>query len=469
MHINSIGQNIQYNSVNRLAETQKETQTVSSSSMPDKEYSTNPMAFTSTIAPQAIRTEFASNDEVKKYQDIFGVVDKETRRNLNMLLKNGKLLSDNSNDKSTVLDNLHKIATTPRVEGLTPVNVLQETINTIANPFKITQQFGDIPQEYVPEILQNAKNTSSGNKNLISKYSEKGSSNEVNEKNINVQNSGACVSASIEFNVAQKMPAEFARLVEGLSSPKLSVNKVIDMNKLSDNTVDSVWLLNAFEVPYHMSDFNSAEIVLKPDNNAIIRARIQDKHKDPNERSLIDVLMQSTFMNVGSQNSYNSLNDVRKGKFNQNDKGLIEFEKTFTESVVEDKNMISVTYQIIDENDKLVGYETSLDTMKRHLLETLDRGENIIIGYTQVDNTNKIINGHEITIIGAQKDNAGKTYFLCNDTDDNKSEPIIYSEDYLLPKIHHAGLPHDIAEKDVELVDNWVGNMKTYRDSKATA
>lgn len=203
-----------------------------------------------------------------------------------------------------------------------------------------------------------------------------------------------------------------------------------------------------------------------PDKNAIIRAHIQTVDKDKLERSSLDVLMQSTFMQVGSQQSYDSLTDKRAGKFNQNDKGLIEFEKTFTESVVEDKNKISVTYQTVDENARLIGYETDFITMKKQITDALNLGENVIIGYTQVDNNNTIINGHEITIIGVKHDKDGKLIFVCNDTDDNVSKPIEYSEDYLLPKIHHAALPQSVVANDVNLVENWVEGLKTYKELK---
>lgn len=170
------------------------------------------------------------------------------------------------------------------------------------------------------------------------------------------------------------------------------------------------------------------------------RAKIQTTNKDPYERTPLDVLMQSTFMQIGSQQSYNSLTDKRAGKFNQNDKGLIEFEKTFTESVVFDKNILSVTYQTVDENARLVGYETDLGTMKKHLTTALDEGENVIIGYTQTDNNNIIVNGHEITIVGYKTDDKGKVTFICNDTDDNIPRAIEYSEDYLLPKNSPCGI-----------------------------
>lgn len=439
--------------------------------VPEQSLSPAPLSkisFTSNPQTSTIRTELSGKDEAKKYNEIASLLDKPAKKILETLLKNGKLLNNNSNDKSTVLDNLHKMAQTPRAQGLDIQMVLSETINTIANPHIITQQFGDIPQQHVNEVLEFNKQNTSATSNLIQKASENLVQNtEVNEKTINVLNSGSCVAASIEFNLAAKLPAEFARIAEGLTSPNVASTKIIETKNLANNALDAIWLLNAFEIPYEMADFNKAKVTLAPDKNAILRAQIQNSHKDPTERSLVDVLMQSTFMNIGSQNTYNSLTDTRKGKFNQNDKGLIEFEKTFTESVVEDKNKISVTYQIIDDDEKLIGYEADFNTMKRHILDTLKMNENVIIGYTQVDGSNKIINGHEITIIGTETDKNGKLVFVCNDTDDDKSAPIRYSEDYLLPKIHHAGLPQSVVEKDVTFVDNWVEGLKSYKEMKA--
>ena len=241
------------------------------------------------------------------------------------------------------------------------------------------------------------------------------------------------------------------------------------MNNLADNTLDAVWLLNAFEIPYVAKDFNKATLTFAPDKNAIVRAHIQTVDRDKLERSPLDVLMQSTFMQIGSQQSYDSLTDKRAGKFNQNDKGLIEFEKTFTESVVEDKNKISVTYQTVDENARLIGYETDFNTMKKQITDALNLGENVIIGYTQVDNNNTIINGHEITITGTKTGKDGKMIFICNDTDDNISKSVEYSEDYLLPKIHHAALPQSVVANDVNLVENWVEGLKTYKELKKQA
>ena len=399
-----------------------------------------------------IRTELSGKEEKQKYNNVMSKLDKNSKKVVETLLKNGVLLNSNSSDGSSVLDNLNRIVNEPRAQGLDNVGILKDTIATIAYPYLITQQFGNIPYNYRDIVLQaynQSENTASSNPN-----------------DVNVEHSGTCVAASTEFKLAKQMPAEFARFATELSSPKLSVERNIKLENLADNTLNGVWLLNAFNIPYTMDNYNNANIKLAPDKNAIIRAQIQTVDKDPYERTPLDVLMQSTFMQAGSQQAYNSLTDKRGGKFNQNDKGLIEFEKTFTESIVFDKNILSVTYQTVDENARLIGYETDLATMKRHLIQSLDMGENIIIGYTQTDSNNIIINGHEITIVGYKEGKDGRITFLCNDTDDGVSRPIEYSEEFLLPKIHHAALPKEVVEKDMQFTPNWVEGIAMYKKMK---
>lgn len=442
--------NFQYNNYN-TASAVKATAVPKNNSMPvNKAYSANPASvyFTSAFPASTLRTELSSADEKSKYNELLKTSSKDTKKQLNALLKSGILLNSASNDNSTTLDNLYKIATTQRAQGLTNEDILKQTVAILVDPHVITQQFGNIPKQYKAQVA------------MLNQYA-KGDEN--------VDHSGTCVASSIEFNLAQKHPAEFARFVQGLSSPEMSVNKTIKLNNLADNTLDAIWLLNAFEVPYKADNFDEAHLTFAPDKNAIVRAHIQTIDKDKLERSSVDVLMQSTLMQIGSQQSYDSLTDKRAGKFNQNDKGLIEFEKTFTESVVEDKNKISVTYQTVDENAKLVGYETDFNTMKKQIIDALKMGENVIIGYTQVDNTNTIINGHEITITDVKADKNGKLIFVCNDTDDNLAKQIEYSEDYLLPKIHHAGLPQAVIGDDVSVVENWVEGLKTYKEMKKRA
>ncbi len=440
-----------YNNYNTVKSVRTESVSNNSKTVNEKpSFTSNPIMtqvpYNPAFAASNLRTELSSKDEKAKYNELVKMLDRDSKKHLNVLLKTGALLDSSSNDNSTTLDNLYKIATTPRAQGLNNITILKDTIASIADPHIITQQFGNIPQQYKAQVASLE-----------------------NGQDVNVEHSGTCVSASIEFNLADKHPAEFARFAEGLSSPALAVKKDIKLNNLADNTLDAIWLLNAFEIPYTANDYNKATLTFAPDKNAIVRAHIQTVDRDKYERSALDVLMQSTFMQVGSQQSYDSLIDKRAGKFNQNDKGLIEFEKTFTESVVEDKNKISVTYQTVDENARLVGYETDFNTMKKQITDALSLGDNVIIGYTQVDSNNTIINGHEITITGTKLGKDGKLIFICNDTDDNMSKPVEYSVDYLLPKIHHAALPQSVVANDVNLVENWVEGLKTYKKLKQQA
>lgn len=410
--------------------------------------------FTASKPPLHLRTELTTKEEKVKYSQISANLDSDGKKSLEILLKTGILLGKSPEDKSSTMDSLYKMITTPRATGLSPNVVLATTVYTLANPETIPQTAEDIPKPYVDPILKVAKK----NKNIPD--------DKINEETINVERTSTCVAASIEFKLAKQHPAEFARFAEALTSPKMAVKKTIHLNNLADSTLDAVWLLNAFEVPYEMKDFKTAKLTLAPDKNAILRAQIQNSNKDSYERSLIDVLMQSTFMNVGSQQAYNSLTDKRGGKFSQNDKGLIEFEKTFVESIVEDINEISVTYQIIDMDGKLSGRETDLKTTKKHILDSLKRGEGIIIGYTSVDSSKKIIESHEITIIDAKPDKNGKIIFTCFDSDDGKPHYIHYTEDYIIPKIHHAGLPKAVAEKDVKFTDAWIEGVNAYKEAK---
>ena len=408
--------------------------------------------------PVTLRTNLATKNERKMYKELMEeLVNPKYKRKLEYALKSGQLLKDNSNDKSTVLDNLYKIITEERDPGLDKNTILEECLDIIANPYVITQTCEDIPKEYQKPIIGLITGLDTNPKTIMQTKWE-----------LDNMHTGTCPAASIEFDLATKHTAEFFRLVEGLTSPKHSVTKKIKLDSLSENTLDAVWLLNKFKTPWQKEDFNTATIVLKPDENAIIRARIQNHHKDKGERSLIDVLMQSTFMQLGSQQTYNSLTDKRApNDWTQDDGGLIEFEKTFVESVVEDKNTTSVIYQNTDEEGRLSGYTKDFGTIKKELISTLKKGYNINIGYTWPDpyNDNRLA-GHEITIVSYKVKPNGEGVFICQDSDDKKAEPIEMSEKELLHSIHHAGIPESIANKDFEFEESWKVTLDEYNANK---
>lgn len=412
-------------------------------------YSNNSLRNKISFAASKIRTSLSSKDEKKMYKDVAAMLDADTKQKLHVLLKNGKLLDASANDKSTTLDNLYKIATEPRVAGVDKEVVLKDVISTINYPFAITQKFGDIPSQKVNE--------------MISKESEQGKS--ITAMDLNV-NSSTCPAASIEFNLAHKMPAEFARMAQSLSSEKMCVEKSINVGELSQGLTNTIWMLNEFGTEHKLLDWNTLNVTLRPDKNAVLRAQIQNSYKDAGERSVVDVLMQSTFMNVAAQNSYDSLLDKRIPKYNDDDSGLIDIEKNFIEELATGKGKVCVTYQRLDDSGKLAGYECEPEETFAHIKDTLDNGDNVIIGYTYCDEDKNIIGGHEITIIGIEKDRNGNRYFVCNDTDDGVNESVTYLVDDLLPKIHHAGIPKNVLGSNVEFVEPWKELMQIYKDTR---
>ena len=367
------------------------------------------------------------------------------------------MLKNNSNDKSSVLDNLYKIITEERDAGLDKVTILEECLDIIANPYVITQTCEDIPPQYQRQVI-----------GLITGLTINPQKIAETKWDLDNMHTGTCPAASIEFDLATKKTAEFFRMVEGLTSPKHEVVKTINLNSLNDKLLESTWLLKTFKTPHVIQDFNTATVLLKPDDNAIIRARIQNHHKDKGERSIIDVLMQSTLMQLGSRQTYNSLTDKRApNEWTEDDGGLIDFEKTYVESVVEDKNTTSVIYQEVTPDGKLKGYTKDFKVIKKELLDTLKMGHNIIIGYTWPDpqNGGKLA-GHEITIVGYKKNANGEGVFICQDSDDNISKPIEMKESFLLKSIHHAGIPEEIASRDFEYDDSWKVGVDMFQQNR---
>ena len=412
-----------------------------------------PMKQVSSTNLMAYHPSFTSNTKVstipspkKQLSIVKSKLDKSSQATLKRLEQKGILTNNNSNDGSTVLENLYKIATEPRIMGLSDSQILSEVIKALDNPASITQKFGDIPTNVANQISQET-------------------GKEFPNQALNVISS-SCVVASMEFNLASKNPAEFVRFAEGLSGKDYSVDKNIKMSAIADGTLSSLWHLREFNTEHKVNNnWEDVTVKIKPDRNAIVRARVQSSYKDPNERSCVDVLIQSALLNLGSQHTYNALTDERTGKFNADNAGLTDFEKNFVENVVFGKPKISVVYQVLDEKGILTGYNCELSEMKQHILKSLELGENVIVGYTHLDENKQVNGGHEITITGYKQDANGNGYFICNDTDDNLDNLIEISEAKLLPLIHHAGISRAALNKDDVVVEPWREILAEYHKS----
>ena len=374
--------------------------------------------------------------EKEKIRTITSKLDKASIEKFNSLAQKGILADNTSNDGSTVLDNMYKIATEPRMRGLSDKLILSEVIKALDNPASITQKFGDIPNNVANQIaLETGTKFPDNARNVIS---------------------SSCVVASMEFNLSSKTPAEFVRFAQGLSGQNYSVDKNIKLSSIAEGTTTGLWMLREFGADCSINkNWEDVTVKIKPDRNAIVRARVQSSYKDPGERSCVDALIQSALLNLGSQHSYDAMTDERTGKFNPDKSGLTDFEKNFVEQVVFGKPKISVVYQNLDENGKLVGYNCELSEMKQHILKSLELGQNVIIGYTHMNSENIVEGGHEITITGYETDANGNGVFICNDTDDNIDELIRIKENELLPTIHHAGISKEALNENDVVVEPW--------------
>ena len=381
----------------------------------------------------------------KKLSVIMSNLDSTSIDTLNKLKARGILEDKSSNDGSSVLDNMYNIVTKDRITGLSNKLILSEVIKALDNPFSITQRFGDIPENVAKEIS-----------------AEMGK--EVPKKAYNVQSS-SCVVTSMEFNLAANKPAEFVRFAEGLSGKSYSVDKKIKLSDISKSTSTALYCLREFDTNSKINNWEDVTVKIQPDRNAIVRARVQATYRDPGERSCTDVLIQSALLNLGSQNTYDAITDERTGKFNNDNTGLTEFEKNFVEQIVFETPKVSVVYQNLDEDAKLIGYAGKPEETKQHILNSLKLGQNVIVGYTHLDENNYVHGGHEITIIGYKEDENKKGYFICNDTDDGKDEPVIWEADKLIPLIHHAGIPQEALSSEDKILESWRQVLDMYKQS----
>lgn len=391
------------------------------------------------------------------YQDIAQLVDDEGKKNLQILHQNKKLVSNKSNDGSTTIENLHKIISMPRAQDFDPKIIIQETLKTLADPYIITQDFGETPQRAL-SLLVDAENASVEKKLQkmaaapINEFERKPILKYVNPDEINFRKGHTCPGASIEFDLADKKPAEFVRYIERLTSPERCVKSKIKYSNIADDLPAAISKLYDWKVDYKRLNSSTIEVTQRPDDNAFTRAVIQEYGRAKNSRSTIDSLLQSTFMQTGSAKTYNSLTDLRSEETGHG-RGLNQEEGAFSESITDyDDGKDSITYMQLDDNlTKVLKYNFDPQTTEAMLTETLNNNKNIMVGFlTDVDEKGNLVteNGHEILLTGLVQDEKGEKYFRYNDTDDEDHyEPSYIPVKELIRTLHHANLPKSITKK----------------------
>ncbi|MBY0405275.1 MAG: hypothetical protein K2X66_15355, partial [Cyanobacteria bacterium] len=191
---------------------------------------------------------------------------------------------------------------------------------------------------------------------------------------------------------------------------------------------------------------------------------------DPDKQKLMEILQsskspaktQKAFLEAFNEISYKLTTNERTQVHNAlqaQSKGLTEMEKTLLETIIKDNGGVSsITYQVVSGKAKpnpgeesssyLYGYTRSFEQTTADMIESLKMGEFVIIGITDTDSSGTIVGGHEITLTGAFVDKKdGEIKFEVVDSDDDIPTPVIRSARELIPRIHHAGMPNQLAKK----------------------
>ena len=261
------------------------------------------------------RTELVG-DEIAKYNEIKGSLDSEYQIKLENALKNGQLLLDNSDDKVTVLESLHKILTEPRAGKLDNKQIMEECIDILDNTYIITQIGEDIPEEYQKECMKkyaanvlnrnkvsllkqyqiskmqnisinkmadinlllkfpmqiNLKNKPADSNLFPEKYSKKFKQKKyiegwsealmkgpLKEQFFDFRGVGTCAAASVEYYFASEHSAQFFKMVEELTSPQKSFTRTVNLNKLNSfnniNPVNTMMMMGSSS----MSEFSKTK------------------------------------------------------------------------------------------------------------------------------------------------------------------------------------------------------------------
>ena len=396
--------------------------------------------------------------EIEEYNTIKNLLPKEYQQKLELILNNGQLLLDNSEGKVTVLSSLYKIITEDRAEKIDKVQLLKNCIDILDNPYVITQNGEDIPEEYQNEFSERLiTGEIERREKLIAKGQELTNEEKINSnmfqaittdrENVKKQvidenkddvfqfrHPSTCAAASVEFELAAKYPAEFFRIVEGLTSKNKNTTKNIKM------TPYSKFQLTNFNAKHEIINDEQAMVTISADENAYLLAEIQNKYKDEHERSIIDIIMQSAIMNLGSRQTYNSIDDKREpNEYTSNDGGLVALEVSFVREILTGQTTCNNCYKSVDEEGFVKDLYTQ-ENVKNEILRALQKNDTVVAGIIYTDENNRCAGGHEVTVVGYTTNLQGQGFFIIQDSDDGEQKPITMPEEELLRRIHHANL-----------------------------
>ena len=407
-------------------------------------------------APKGHPSEPRKAQEVMAY-DIAKVLDADARLNFIGLLQRGTLFDTSAEDGHTTLYHLYGILTNPRATGIDNKLTLDHTLRILNKPYTITQKFTPLEDTIAQQIALIRNNWQKMQDPRVMSPLEP-----IQWQDIKKTNSATCVSSSVMFYMADKNPSEFVRHIKELTSPRLSFTETAKLNEISPDAPEQAYqvLKDNKILFYPGSNPSEVKIIVNLPYSAYLRT-MNDTFKDPTHtRTGIETAYQSALTFLATA-TYDPATDTRLDFYDTivASKGLAEEEKTLMETIVKDNGGVqSVTYQVVQGKAQpasgeegmpfLYGYFRQFEQITQDMLDALSMGEYITIGITETEYDSSIAGGHEIEIVDAGKNlQTGEIFFKVADSDDNVPDYVWRPARELIPKIHHAGMPLQLARK----------------------
>lgn len=389
-------------------------------------------------------------------------LDPVTQQRFKQLITQGILTKGAADDGHSALYHLYGILTTPRAAGYNNQTILRETIETLSQPYSISQRFAPITPQVAQQLL-NVRNSPGLNRTNVPAPIKP-----LSMQELNVENSATCVASSVMYYMADKEPTDLARHINELTSPMNAFFEKATFSEISpDAPHEALQVLREHQIPYYISGQNEVTVKVENPPAGVIRAQSsQNLPMNGPYRNAIASAYQSALTYLVTH-SYDPASDERDADIpGETSKGLTEAEKTLMEAIIKDNGGVqSVTYQAVNNkanpapgeegNSYLFGYNRRFEDTTSDILKALSLGQPVIIGTTDTDETGAIVAGHEITITSAYTDmQDGQLKFVVADSDDNIPEPVVKTAKELIPTIHHAGLPLNLARQINQQIQN---------------
>ena len=165
---------------------------------------------------------------------------------------------------------------------------------------------------------------------------------------------------------------------------------------------------------------------------------------------------------IGKQGKISNL-AINKNKYDNYIPTSSDVSDKFSSIIFDLKNLRTISWrgiiQSVPLNDKYAIIQddiASYDLLNKYMgLNKLELNKEYFYEYNVLSNR-----------LSVKQNAKGETIFICQDSDDDIAEPIEMPESFLLPSIHHAGLPEKIAMKDFQYEDSWKVGMKEFEEFK---